>query len=216
MKAAHTVRFVLAFALGAASVSSASVSFAQARAAADAGVAARAGTRTATPGQQALMRGNTAYASRDWAAALTAFREAQQHAEQRVQALLGVAHCLAQQGNADGALAGFREAATASSQAQAQPADRARALQAVATQLEAMARWPEALTAWQEWVTYADAHPTVTNPAIGRARVAAIQARDERERTESQVRARIEERRRRNAQNPQQGGAAGAGAGHHP
>jgi hypothetical protein len=149
----------------------------------------------------------TAYASRDWAAALSAFREAQQHAEQRVQALLGAAHCLAQQGNADGALAGFREAATASTQPQAQPADRARALQSVATQLEAMSRWQEALAAWQEWVTYADAHPTVANPAIGRQRVTAIQARDERERTESQVRTRIEERRRRNAQNPQQGGA---------
>lgn len=148
------------------------------------------------------MRGHAAYVARDWAAAIAAYREAQQHAEQRVQALLGVAHCLAQQGNADGALAGFREAAQASTQSSALPSDRARALQAVATQLEAMGRWSEALSAWQEWISFADAHPTVVNPAIGRARLSAIQARDERERADSQVRARIEERRRRNAQNP--------------
>lgn len=157
----------------------------------------------AAPGVQALARGNAAYVARDWAAALTAFREAQQHAEQRVQAMLGAAHCLAQQGNADGALAGFREAAGASAGQSVLPGDRLRALQAVAIQLEAMTRWSEALTAWQEWVTFADAHPTVANPAVGRARVQAIQARDERERTESQVRARTEERRRHNAQNPQ-------------
>jgi tetratricopeptide (TPR) repeat protein len=170
----------------------------------DAGAPA-SGARMAPPGVQALARGNAAYVARDWAAATTAFREAQQHAEQRVQALLGVAHCLAQQGNAEGALAAFREAATASNGANVSPSDRARALQAVATQLEAMTRWSDALAAWQEWVTYADAHPTVCNPAVGRARVQAIQARDERERAESQVRTRIEERRRRNAQNPQPG-----------
>lgn len=166
-------------------------------------VAPASGTRMAPPGVQALARANTAYVARDWAAAMTAFREAQNHTEQRVQALLGVGHCMAQQGNADGALAAFREAAGASAGQNVPPADRVRALQAVAIQLEAMARWTEALTAWQEWVVFADAHPTVANPAIGRARVQAIQARDERERTESQVRARIEERRRRNAQNPQ-------------
>jgi hypothetical protein len=185
-----------------------SLATAQARPSSNPDAGAPSGTRTATPGQQALMRGNTAYASRDWAAALTAFREAQGHAEQRVQATLGVGHCLAQQGNAEGALGAFREAATASAQPSAQPVDRVRALQAVATQLEAMGRWADALGVWQEWVTYAEAHPTVSNPAIGRARVQAIQARDERERVESQVRARIEERRRRNAQNPAQGGAA--------
>lgn len=175
---------------------------AQARAA-DAG-APSSGTRLAPPGMQALARGNAAYVARDWAAAMTAFREAQGHAEQRVQAMLGVAHCMAQQGNADGALAAFREAAAASAQQNVVASDRVRALQSVAIQLEAMGRWSDALAAWQEWVTFAEAHATVANPAIGRARVQAIQARDERERAESQVRARIEERRRRNAQGPQQ------------
>jgi hypothetical protein len=192
-----------AAALGALVSLSLSPAPASAQARADAG--APSGTRMAPPGQQALMRANTAYAARDWVAALTAFREAQGHAEQRVQATLGVGHCLAQQGNAEGALTAFREAGTASAQASAAPIDRVRALQAIATQLEAMGRWADALTAWTEWVTYADAHPTVSNPAIGRARVQAIQARDERDRTESQVRARTEERRRRNAQAPQGG-----------
>lgn len=173
-----------------------------AQARADAGTPT-SGTHIAPPGVQALARANAAYVARDWAAAMTAFREAQQYAEQRVQALLGVGHCMAQQGNADGALAAFREAVRASAGPQVLPSDRVRALQAVAIQLEAMTRWSEALAAWQEWVAFAEAHPTVANPAVGRARIQAIRARNEREQFDAQVRARIEERRRRNAQPPQ-------------
>lgn len=169
---------------------------------ADAGVT---GTRTAPPGMAALARANAAFAARDWAAALNAFREAQQHQEQRVEATLGVGSTLAQQQNADGALASYREAVDLTAGASAVPLSRVRALQALASHLEAMARWADALAAWNEFVTYAEAHPTVANAGIGRARVQAIQARDERERADSQVRARIEERRRRNAQSPQGG-----------
>jgi tetratricopeptide (TPR) repeat protein len=169
---------------------------------ADAGVA---NAHSATPGMAALARGNAAFAARDWAAALTAFREAQGHQEQRVEATLGVGSTLAQQSNADGALASYREAMSLTAGADAPPMARVRALQMVATQLEALARWADALAAWNEFVTYAAAHPTVANAEIGRARVQAIQARDERERSDAQVRQRIEERRRRNAtpgQNP--------------
>ncbi len=191
-----------------ASVSAPTAARAQAATArGDAG--APSGTRMATPGQQALARAGTAYAARDWAAALTAFRAAQGHAEQRVQGTLGVAHCLAQQGSGDGALAAFREAVTESTQPSVTPADRARALQALATQLEAMGRWDEAVSGWEAWVAFIEAHSSEGSVEIGRTRIQVIRSRADRERVEAQVRARIEERRRHNAQH--HGGHGGQG-----
>ncbi len=173
-------------------------------ASADAGVS----VHSATPGAIALARANAAFAARDWAAALTAFQDAKQHQEQRVEATIGVGSTLAQQSNAEGALGSYREAVSLTAGANSPPMSRVRALQMVATQLEAMARWADALSAWNEFVVFAEAHPTVANATIGRTRVQAIQARDERERSDAQVRQRIEERRRRNA-TPGSGGTPG-------
>lgn len=159
-------------------------------------------THTATPGRQALSRANAAYVARDWAAALGAFREAQQHSAERVEATLGVGFVMAQQNNAEGALTAFREAVSLTAGQDALALDRVRALQSVSMQYEAIGRWSDALAGWQAFVTYAQAHPTVANPAIGQARVLAVQAREQRERLDGQVRTRIEERRARNATPP--------------
>jgi tetratricopeptide (TPR) repeat protein len=158
--------------------------------------------RSASPGRQAIVRGEAAYIARNWDAALAAFREAAQQPGERTEALLDVGYTLAQRGDREGAIGSFREAIQAAI-ATNDAANRVRALQAIANTLEAAGRWSDAVVAWQDYVNFAEANPSISNAAYARARIEAIRRRDELEQRSAQVRARIEERRRQNARGPQ-------------
>lgn len=150
-----------------------------------------------------MVRGNTAYVARDYAAAMTAFREAQTDREARLDALLGVAYATAARGDIDGAVDALR-AATAQAISANDDANRARALQGVAILLEGAGRWSDAESAWRDAQTFADSHtPAFAGlAAVARDRQLKIQQRADRERTEATVRQRIEERQRHNASQP--------------
>lgn len=96
------------------------------------------------------------------------------------------------------ALDGFRRAAELAGE---RPRWKGRALQGVAETLERMdGRLEEARTAWQEYVRFADANVAVTFPAMGRARVSAVNLVIEQETAYVAVRERIAARERENAQ----------------
>ncbi|MGE0787219.1 MAG: hypothetical protein AB7S26_16225 [Sandaracinaceae bacterium] len=102
-------------------------------------------------------------------------------------------------GSLEDALSGFRRAAELAQRAN-EPRWQARSLQGVAMTLERMeGRLEEARTAWQAYVTFADAHTTVSFPAIGRGRIQAIDVMTEQENAYVAVRERIAEREREQA-----------------
>jgi Flp pilus assembly protein TadD len=159
--------------------------------------AAQTPARTASAGRQALVRAQAAYVARNFDEALTAFREAATHAPERAEALLGVGYTLSQRGDREGAVSAFREALQLSIAAQ-EVLPRVRALQAIANTFEGAGRWDEALTAWQEYVDFAERHPSYGTAAYGRSRIETIRDRQDLEHRYAPVRARIEERRSSN------------------
>lgn len=135
--------------------------------------------------------------------AMTTFREAVEMDESRPEGPYYVGAILRMRGELENALASFQQAATLAERA---PRWRARALHAIASTLERIeGRIEDARTAWLEFTRFADAHPTVADASVGRARIQAIDIMNEQELAYVEVRQRIaerEEERRREAEQP--------------
>lgn len=138
--------------------------------------------------------------------ALDRLRQAVSMDGERPQApyYLAVANRVA--GAFDEALSGFSRTAQLAERAE-EPRWQARALQGVASTLERMDdRLEDAREAWQAYVSFADAHTTVSFPQLGRARIQAIDILTEQETAYVQVRERIAEREREQAEEEQEEG----------
>lgn len=145
---------------------------------------------------QRVQQGIEMLVAGDGAGASAAFRQAIALDESRPQAAFYLATIQRMGGNLEEALAGFRRSAELASSS-GQPRWQARALSAVAMTLERMeGRVEEAREAWQEYTRFADAHPTIARPQLGRARLQAIDMMNEQEQVYFGVRERIAERER--------------------
>jgi tetratricopeptide (TPR) repeat protein len=197
------MRFLASAGLSLALVSASQPTLAQnrARAAAAASSASSASPapgRTASPARLALVRGQQAYVAHRYDEALAAFREAQGAADERVEATLDIGYTQAARNEREAAIATFREAISFCTAAD-DAINRTRALQAIANTYEAMGNIEQSLAAWQDYLSFAEAHPTLANAAVARARIDALHQRQQADTRDAQVRQRIEERRRRNA-----------------
>lgn len=116
-------------------------------------------------------------------------------------------------GDFDAAVSGFQRAAELAMRAD-EPRWQARALQGVASTYERMeGRLEDARSAWQAYVTFADAHPTISFPMMGRARIQAIDMLTEQENVYGSVRERIAEREREQARESRESRGRGRGRG---
>lgn len=141
-----------------------------------------------------LGRGLTAASAGDRAAARSAFRQAVQLDGARPEARCHLAAIERLDGDLPAALEAFQACLTAARAAN-DPRWTARALHGVASTLERSAdRLSEARAAWQEYVRFSDGAAAIAPPAVGRARMAAIDAIVELDRTSAEVRQRIAER----------------------
>ena len=143
----------------------------------------------------ALGRGLTAVRAGDRGGAIAAFREAVQLQPSRPDAVCFLAEAQRASGDLAAALEGFQACARVARGWSHHDAQRwvARGLHGAASTLERMGpeRQAEARTAWQEYVRFADGAAQVSSPAIGRARVTAIDQVTELERVTAEVRERI-------------------------
>jgi tetratricopeptide (TPR) repeat protein len=138
--------------------------------------------------------------------AINTFREATAMNGGRPEAhyYIGAAQRLA--GDLEDAIATFRQAASAAQSAN-QPRWQARALHGIASTLERLeGRIEEARTAWQEYTRFADGHSQVSDTAVGRARVQAIDVMNEQEQVYVTVRQRIAEREEERRREEREGG----------
>lgn len=191
-------------AVGLALCTLSSVAFAQTPPAAPATTATPAAAPAAapasrtTPAQAAMQRGLTAYTAHDLNGAMTAFREAATADPRSAVAPLFLGLIARGRDDAPTAMAHFREAQRIAT-AEGDDGTRGRALAAIAEQEERAGHWDEARAAWQVYVVFADGHATVTDAAIGRARIEAIGRRTAMNTQYEPVRQRIAERLARNA-----------------
>lgn len=162
----------------------------------------------------ALGRGLTAVRSGDRGGAIAAFRDAVQLQPARPDAVCFLAESQRASGDLAAALEGFQACARVARSWSHHDAQRwtARALHGIASTLERMGpeRQAEARTAWQEYVRFADGAAQVSSPAIGRARVTAIDQVAELERVTAEVRQRIAARAAQAAQTPAPARTAGS------
>ncbi|AKF11637.1 hypothetical protein [Sandaracinus amylolyticus] len=139
-------------------------------------------------------RGIVAMSAGDRGSAITAFRQAAQLQPARPEAVCHIAEVERIDGDLAAALQGYQaclEVARAANDARWT----ARALHGVASTLERMPdRRADARVAWQEYVRFADGAAAIASPAVGRARMSAIDAITELDRTSAEVAQRIRER----------------------
>lgn len=146
-----------------------------------------------------LGRGLVAMSAGDRVGAMTAFQMALQLDAARPEAVCHLAELARMNDDLPRALEGYRACARAGRNA-GEPSWIARGLHGAASTLERMPdRLAEARTAWQDYVSFADGAAAVASPAVGRARMAAIDAIVELDRVSAEVRERAEERARQAA-----------------
>ncbi len=203
------MRFLAPVSLALFVTASTGSAIAQARTATSASSTARTGSsaaptpgHAATPARLAIVRGQQAYVAHRYDEALAAFREAQGNADQRVEATLNIGYTLAARNEREAAITAFREAISYCTAAD-DALNRTRALQAIANTYEAMGNVEQSLAAWQDYLGFAEAHPTLATAATARARIEALHQRQQADTRDALVRTRIEERARRNAQGNQ-------------
>jgi tetratricopeptide (TPR) repeat protein len=139
-------------------------------------------------------RGLTASAAGDRAGAIEAFRAAVQLVPSRPEGICHLAEAQRASGDLAAALDGY-EACVRVARAASDARWTARGLHGVASTLERMPeRMQGARTAWQEYVRFADGAAAVASPAVGRARITAIDQVIELDRVMVDVRMRIAER----------------------
>lgn len=155
-------------------------------------------TRGPSPFAQSLRRGADAFARHEYDAAMTALREAVQRDPRSPVPWLHMAAVARARNDAATALGNYREALRLAIEAHAD-ADQARALAGVAELDEAQGLWREAIGAWGAVAEFTDAHASVGNAAVPRARIEAIRRREALDREYAAVRDRIAERLRVNA-----------------
>jgi tetratricopeptide (TPR) repeat protein len=154
---------------------------------------------------QRVQRGIERLLAGDNSGATGAFREAIAMDAARPIAPYYLAAAQRVAGNLQDALTGFQSAVQLARTAN-DGRWTARCLQGVAETLERIeGRTEDARTAWQEYVRFADSNQPVSDPAMGRARVQAIDVMMEQERAYVQVRTRIAEREQERAREQQQG-----------
>lgn len=149
----------------------------------------------------AFGRALTAHRAGDRAGAIEALREAVQIDAARPEAVCTLAEAQRVGGDLAAALEGYQacvRVARASTHHHEHQRWIARGLQGVAETFERMGaerqdidRLGDARTAWQEYVRFADGATQVASPALGRARITAIDQVIELERVTAEVRARI-------------------------
>ncbi len=154
--------------------------------------------RAPPPFEQSLHRGALAFQQHDYDGAMVAFREAVQRDPRSPVPWLRMAAVSRARNEAATALGNYREALRLAIESSAD-ADRARALVGIAELNEAQGLWREAIGAWGVVAEFADAHASVTNAAVPRARIEAIRRRESLDREYAPVRDRIAERLRVNA-----------------
>lgn len=139
-------------------------------------------------------RGLVAARAGDRVGAMTAFQQAVQLQPERPEAVCHIAELARLNDDLPRALEGYRACARAAREANEQRWI-ARGLHGIASTLERIPdRLGEARTAWQDYVAFADGAAAVASPAVGRARMAAIDAILELDRVSAEVRQRAEAR----------------------
>lgn len=154
--------------------------------------AAQTGSAPASPEYlAALGRGLTASRAGDRGGAIAAFRAAVQIAPSRPEAVCHLAEAQRASGDLAAALEGYQACARVA-RAASDARWTARGLHGIASTLERTPeRIDEARAAWQEYVRFADGAASVASPAVGRARITAIDQVIELERVTAEVRQRI-------------------------
>lgn len=157
---------------------------------------------------RAVQRGHDGAKRADWQTASDGYGEAASIRPRSGEPVLFQAMLLRARGDLPGALGRFREAARlAEATGQAEDGARAKALLGIAMVLEAQRQFADARTAFQAYVSFAESHGSVTTfPAVGRARVQAIDRVDELDQAYREVRERIAARERENARGGRSGG----------
>lgn len=149
---------------------------------------------------QLVAQGVSRMTQGDSSGAIDSFRQALSNDGARPHAPYYLAVANRVGGDLDAAVSGFQRAAELAMRAD-EPRWQARSLQGVASTLERMeGRLEDAREAWQAYVTFADAHPTLAFPMMGRARIQAIDMLTEQENVYGGVRERIAEREREQAE----------------
>lgn len=147
-----------------------------------------------------LGRGVVAMGAGDRVGAMTAFQQALQLDGSRPEAVCHLAELARMNDDLPRALEGYR-ACTRAARSASEPRWIARGLHGIASTLERMPdRQAEARAAWQDYVSFADGAAAVASPAVGRARMTAIDAIVELDRVSAEVRARAEARAAQAAQ----------------
>jgi tetratricopeptide (TPR) repeat protein len=160
---------------------------------------------------RAVQRGHDGAKRADWQTATDGYGEAASIRPRSGEPVLFQAMMLRARGDLPGALARFREAARLTeATGQAEDGARAKALLGIAMVLESQRQFPDARTAFQAYVSFAESHGSVTTyPAVGRARVQAIDRVDELDQAYREVRERIAARERENSRGGRGGGGGG-------